>query len=57
MLRVTYPKVPRYGIMANFSRYFETLVKLFLPSLLMHILPLSSRDISMSHSMSWSCDH
>ena len=53
-LRVTFPKVPRYGIMAIFPCYFETLVKLFLPSLLVHVLPLSSRDVSMPPSMSWS---
>ena len=53
-LRVTFPKVPRYGIMAIFPCYFETLVKLFLPSLLVHVLPHSSRDVSMPPSMSWS---
>ena len=54
ILRVTSPKVPRYGIMAIFPRYLETLIKLFLSSLLMHVLPLSSRGVSMSHSVSCS---
>ena len=53
-LRVTFPKVPRYGIMAISPRYFETLVKIVSTVLPDVYLPLSSRDVAMSHSMSWS---
>ena len=65
-----FPKVSRYGIMAitssllwNHAPSYSSvellptklnLRHLFLPSLLMCVLCLSSRDVPTSHSMSWS---